>query len=207
MNASEDLVEDAGTNGASVVTGGERPETGLPGWFYEPTVLAGERIEGRVADEELFGPVVTVEPFDAEEQAVSLANGSPYALGASVWTTDGARARRVSRALDAGAVWTNDIAYSYYFAQAPWGGRKSSGYGRTHGYAGPSRARQPEVRGRGLRPRARAVVVPVRRRRHRRAEGRARAPLPEDAWRASCAAQLPIAAGWLRLTRRYLGRR
>ena len=136
LERTEDLVEDAVTNGATVVAGGERPETGLPGWFFEPTVLAGERIEGRAADEELFGPVVTVEPFDTEEQAVSLANGSPYALGASVWTTDAARARRVSMALDAGAVWTNDIAYSYFFAQAPWGGRKGSGYGRTHGFQG-----------------------------------------------------------------------
>ena len=132
----EDLVSDAQEHGAAVATGGTRPETGLPGWFYEPTVLAGERIEGRVADEELFGPVVTVEPFDSEQDAVSLANGSAYGLGASVWTTDSARARRVAAALDAGSVWTNDIAYSYYFAQAPWGGRKSSGYGRTHGLHG-----------------------------------------------------------------------
>ena len=132
----EDLVEDARDNGASVLTGGSRPDTGLPGWFYEPTILAAGRSGGRVADEELFGPVVTVEPFDTEEQAVGLANGSPYALGASVWTSDAARARRVSSALDAGAVWTNDLAYSYYFAQAPWGGRKSSGYGRTHGMQG-----------------------------------------------------------------------
>jgi succinate-semialdehyde dehydrogenase/glutarate-semialdehyde dehydrogenase len=132
----EDLVGDAVVRGADVVTGGERPETGLPGWFYEPTVLAGPRIEGRVAEEELFGPVVTVEPFDTEDQAVSFANGSRYALGASVWTTDASRARRVSAALDAGAVWTNDVAYSYFFAQAPWGGRKSSGYGRTHGLQG-----------------------------------------------------------------------
>jgi succinate-semialdehyde dehydrogenase/glutarate-semialdehyde dehydrogenase len=132
----EDLVDDARGNGADVVTGGGRPHTGLPGWFFEPTVLTGERIGGRVSDEELFGPVVTVEPFDTEHEAVSLANGSPYGLGASVWTTDAARARRVSMALDAGSVWTNDLAYSYFFAQAPWGGRKSSGYGRTHGLPG-----------------------------------------------------------------------
>ena len=65
-----------------------------------------------------------------------LANGSAYALGASVWTRDANRARRLGGAIDAGSVWTNDIAYSYYFAQAPWGGRKSSGYGRTHGLQG-----------------------------------------------------------------------
>ncbi len=129
-------MDDARANGGIVRTGGGRPEIGLPGWFYEPTVLSGERIEGRVSEEELFGPVVTVEPFTGEEEAVRLANASPYALGASVWTQDPARARRISAALDAGAVWTNDIAYSYYFAQAPWGGRKSSGYGRTHGLEG-----------------------------------------------------------------------
>jgi betaine-aldehyde dehydrogenase len=132
----ENLVDDAQENGAIVRTGGGRPDIGLPGWFYEPTVLSGERIEGRVAEEELFGPVVTVEPFTGEEEAVRLANGSAYGLGASVWTQDAARARRVSAALDTGSVWTNDIAYSYYFAQAPWGGRKSSGYGRTHGLQG-----------------------------------------------------------------------
>jgi acyl-CoA reductase-like NAD-dependent aldehyde dehydrogenase len=132
----EELVDDARANGGTVVAGGGRPETGLPGWFHEPTVLVGERIGGRVTEEELFGPVVTVEPFDGEEAAVRLANESPYGLGASVWTQDRARARRVAVALDAGSVWTNDIAYSYYFAQAPWGGRKSSGYGRTHGLQG-----------------------------------------------------------------------
>ncbi len=132
----EELVDDATANGAEVRTGGRRPETGLPGWFYEPTVLAGERIEARVAEEELFGPVVTVEPFAGEAEAIELANNSAYALGASVWTRDAGRARRVAGAIDAGSVWTNDMAYSYYVAQAPWGGRKSSGYGRTHGLQG-----------------------------------------------------------------------
>jgi succinate-semialdehyde dehydrogenase/glutarate-semialdehyde dehydrogenase len=132
----EKLVGDARANGAIVRTGGGRPEIGLPGWFYEPTVLSGDRIEGRVTSEELFGPVVTIEPFTGEDEAVRLANESPYGLGASVWTQDAARARRISASLDAGSVWTNDIAYSYYFAQAPWGGRKNSGYGSTHGLEG-----------------------------------------------------------------------
>ena len=83
-------------------------------------------------EEELFGPVVTVQPFAGEEEAVRLANASRYGLGASVWTRDLDRARRVAARLEAGSVWTNDVAYSYGAGQAPWGGFKESGIGRTH---------------------------------------------------------------------------
>jgi acyl-CoA reductase-like NAD-dependent aldehyde dehydrogenase len=132
----ESLVADALLHGAEVVCGGRRPAVDLPGWFYQPTVLAGERIGGRIEAEEIFGPVVTVEPFSGEDEAVHLANGSHFGLGASVWTRDRERARRVSAGIEAGSVWTNDLAYSYYFAQAPWGGCKGSGFGRTHGLPG-----------------------------------------------------------------------
>jgi succinate-semialdehyde dehydrogenase/glutarate-semialdehyde dehydrogenase len=132
----EHLVDDALAHGATARCGGGRPQTGLPGWFLEPTVLVGESIEGRIGEEELFGPVVTVEPFDSEAQAVKSANDSAYGLGASVWTRDRTRSRRIAASLEAGSVWTNDLAYSYYFAQAPWGGTKQSGYGRTHGTQG-----------------------------------------------------------------------
>ena len=114
----------------AVVTGGGRPETGLPGWFYEPTVIAGSSDELR--REEIFGPVVTVEPFGSEEEAVRLANDTRYGLGASVWTRDPELARRVAGRLEAGSVWTNDVAYSYAAGQTPWGGFKESGLGRTH---------------------------------------------------------------------------
>jgi acyl-CoA reductase-like NAD-dependent aldehyde dehydrogenase len=111
-----------------VVVGGRRPER--PGFFYEPTVIAGS--SERLAREEIFGPVVTVEPFDGEEDAIRRANDSGYGLGASVWTRDRERARRVASQLQAGTVWTNDLSYSYGACQAPWGGTKESGFGRTH---------------------------------------------------------------------------
>lgn len=132
----EALVVDALEYGGEAVCGAGQPQISLPGWFYEPTVLSGVRIGGRIADEEVFGPVVTVEPFANEGEAIRLANGSRFGLGASVWTRNGERARRVSGRLRAGSVWTNDTAYSYYAAQATWGGCKESGFGRTHGKHG-----------------------------------------------------------------------
>lgn len=125
----EELVEDAG---AEVRLGGRRPEVGLPGWFYEPTVLTGVDPEARIEREEIFGPAVTVGAFGDEDEAVRLANGSSFGLGASVWTRDLDRAKRVARRLEAGSVWTNDVSYSYGTGQASWGGTKESGFGRTH---------------------------------------------------------------------------
>jgi acyl-CoA reductase-like NAD-dependent aldehyde dehydrogenase len=128
----EDLVEDAVGRGAELRTGGRRAEVGLPGWFYEPTVLSGVDREARIELEEIFGPVVTIAPFRDEDEAVRLANGSSFGLGASVWTSDLERARRLAGRLEAGSVWTNDVSYSYGTGQAAWGGTKESGFGRTH---------------------------------------------------------------------------
>jgi succinate-semialdehyde dehydrogenase/glutarate-semialdehyde dehydrogenase len=132
----EELVEDAVSRGAQVRTGGGRPEVGLPGWFHEPTVLTGVEREARIEREEIFGPVVTVGAFRNEDEAVRLANGSQFGLGASVWTRDPGRAARVARRLEAGMVWTNDVSYSYGTGQASWGGTKESGFGRTHSQHG-----------------------------------------------------------------------
>jgi succinate-semialdehyde dehydrogenase/glutarate-semialdehyde dehydrogenase len=128
----ESVVADALEHGARLVTGGGRPDIGLPGWFHEPTVLAGEPPASRIGREEVFGPVVTVVRIENEADGVRQANRSSFALGASVWTRDLGRGRRVAAALEAGSVWLNDHAYSYGVCQAPWGGRKDSGHGRTH---------------------------------------------------------------------------
>src|SRR5262249_15620036 len=128
----EELVSDAVSRGAEGRTGGLRADVGPPGGFFEPTVPTGAEREARIEQEEIFGPAVTVAPFRDEAEAVRLANGSSFGLGASVWTQDLGRAQRVARRLDAGSVWTNDVQYSYGTGQAAWGGVKSSGFGRTH---------------------------------------------------------------------------
>jgi succinate-semialdehyde dehydrogenase/glutarate-semialdehyde dehydrogenase len=96
------------------------------GYFLEPTV-----VRGPLPDRELFGPVVTVEPFDGEDDAVRRANDTEFGLAASVWTRDLRKADRVARRIEAGMVWVNDFGYSFTTAQAPWGGVKGSGFGRT----------------------------------------------------------------------------
>jgi acyl-CoA reductase-like NAD-dependent aldehyde dehydrogenase len=114
------------------LSGAERAER--DGWFLEPTV-----IRGGLPDEEIFGPVVTVEAFDGEDDAVRCANDSEFGLAASVWSSDLAKADRVARRIDAGMVWVNDFGYSFTIGQAPWGGVKGSGFGRSaskHGLYG-----------------------------------------------------------------------
>jgi len=127
----EGLVADAVEHGAEVATGGRRAETGLPGWFYEPTLLLGEPHEARLVGEELFGPAAVIVRLDNEDEMVRWVNDSPFALGASVWTRDRDRARSLAARLETGSVWHNDHAYSFGAPQAPWGGRRASGLGRT----------------------------------------------------------------------------
>jgi acyl-CoA reductase-like NAD-dependent aldehyde dehydrogenase len=99
-------------------------------------VRPAEVVDGPLPDEELFAPVVAIEPFDGEDDAVRRANDTSFGLGASVWTRDLERADRVARRLDAGMVWVNDFGYSFATGQAPWGGTKASGFGRTSGKHG-----------------------------------------------------------------------
>jgi betaine-aldehyde dehydrogenase len=110
---------------AEVVTGGVRLDR--PGFYYAPTVVAGVRPGDELADDEIFGPVITVQHAADEDDMVALANATPYGLAASVWTTDHRRALRMARRLDAGAVWIN--THSALACEMPHGGVKHSGHG------------------------------------------------------------------------------
>jgi succinate-semialdehyde dehydrogenase/glutarate-semialdehyde dehydrogenase len=131
-----ELLDDARANGAELHTGGPVEIEGLSGRFIGPTVVTGVDHSMRIMREEVFGPVIPVMPYETEEEAITLANDSPYGLGASVWTRDTKRGQAVGRRLESGMVWVNDHMYSHAVAQTPWGGVKESGTGVTHGKFG-----------------------------------------------------------------------
>jgi succinate-semialdehyde dehydrogenase/glutarate-semialdehyde dehydrogenase len=131
----EEHVSEALRGGARALTGGQRAAN-LDGFFYEPTVLVDVDHHMTVMREETFGPVLPVMKFQNEDEAVRLANDSPYGLTASVWTRNIAKGRRVAQRIEAGTVMVNEVVYTHGIAQTPWGGVKDSGYGRTHGRMG-----------------------------------------------------------------------
>ncbi|MFF7758088.1 aldehyde dehydrogenase family protein [Streptomyces griseorubiginosus] len=126
----EEYVELARKEGGRIVCGGERLDLD-GGFYYKPTVIADLSNDSRVVQEEIFGPVLTVQPFDTEDEAVELANSTPYGLASGVQTSNLARAHRVADRLQAGIVWVND--WAMLDPAVPFGGVKDSGYGREYG--------------------------------------------------------------------------
>ncbi|MEU8591068.1 NADP-dependent succinic semialdehyde dehydrogenase [Streptomyces sp. NPDC048664] len=122
----EELVDDAVAGGATVLCGGARPEG--PGWFYPPTVLADVSPRMRIHHEEAFGPVATLYRVADLDEAVAIANDSPFGLSSNVWTHNGVEVDRFVRDLEAGAVYINGMTASH--PGLPFGGVKRSGYGR-----------------------------------------------------------------------------
>jgi aldehyde dehydrogenase (NAD+) len=132
LDKIESYVGIARDEGAQIVSGGAPPDDASGGgYFYRPTALGAVTNEMRVAREEIFGPVTVLIPFDDEEEAIALANDTPYGLAAAVWTRDVKRAHRVAHAVQAGTVWINN--YRVWNWLMPFGGYKDSGYGREGG--------------------------------------------------------------------------
>lgn len=128
------MVDQGARDGARLVLGGGRPRGLERGHWLEPTIFDGVDPASRLAQEEVFGPVVSIIPFDGEEDAVRIGNGTQYGLAGAVWTRDIYRALRVVKRLRAGVVWVNHMQPTY--VEAPWGGMKMSGVGRELGRYG-----------------------------------------------------------------------
>ena len=125
-------LQDALDTGGELVLGGEAPEG--PGHFMQPTIVANPAVDGRVAREETFGPLLPVWRVKDLDEAIALANESEYGLGASVWTNDIRVINRVATEVEAGMKWVNQFHYGY--DELPFGGVKQSGYGKEHGMEG-----------------------------------------------------------------------
>lgn len=136
MNRVLGYIEKGKAEGATLVCGGERYTEGecAKGYFVRPTIFDNCTSDMTIVREEIFGPVVTVQTFKTEQEAIDMANDTPYGLAGAVFTSDGSRALRVIRELRAGITWIN--CYNPTYNEAPWGGYKMSGIGRELGVHG-----------------------------------------------------------------------
>ncbi len=141
MKTVLDYIDIGKAEGASVITGGER--LGEQGYFVAPTVFADVEHEMRISQEEIFGPVLSVIPFEDEQDALRIANGTAYSLAAGVFSADIGRVHRVAAGLKAGTVWIN--TYGYTDVRLPWGGSGESGLGREHGDAAIENFTEPKA--------------------------------------------------------------
>ncbi|WP_163538826.1 betaine-aldehyde dehydrogenase [Gracilibacillus sp. YIM 98692] len=132
----ENYVETGKKEGANLIIGGKRPEDPelQNGFFYLPTIFTECTTDMSIVQDEAFGPIITVEKFHTEEEAIQLANDSIYGLAGGVWTNDTVKAERCATKMRMGTVWINE--FNLYFPQAPWGGFKQSGIGRELGKLG-----------------------------------------------------------------------
>ena len=126
-------IEDGKRSGARLIAGGGVPKDRPRGWFVDPTVFADVDNADRIAQEEIFGPVLAVIPYDSDRQAIELANDSEFGLAGTVWSTDTDRATEVAREMRTGTVGVNDYQLD---VNAPFGGVKASGIGRELGPEG-----------------------------------------------------------------------
>ncbi len=141
MQTVLDYINLGRAEGASAVTGGGRH--GERGYFVQPTVFANAGHEMRISQEEIFGPVLSVIPFEDEDDALRIANGTAYSLAAGVWSAEIGRVHRMAAGLKAGTVWIN--TYGYTDVRLPWGGSGESGLGREHGDAAIDNFTEPKA--------------------------------------------------------------
>lgn len=141
MKTVLDYVDIGQKEGASLVYGGGRCD--MKGYFVEPTIFTGVEHEMRISQEEIFGPVASVIPFEDEADAIRIANGTAFSLAAGIWSTDITRVHQVAHELRAGTVWIN--TYGYTDIRLPWGGTGESGFGREHGEAALENFTEPKT--------------------------------------------------------------
>ena len=128
----ERQVEKALQQGGRVLTGGKRNQD-YPGHFFLPTIITGLNQDADLIKEETFGPVLAVLPFYDDDEAIKMANDSPFALSGSIWTRDLEKGRRLASLMRSGTIMVNNTIYTYGLPATPWGGNGESGFGRTHG--------------------------------------------------------------------------